>query len=1034
MLTVAVTTTTSYLVVETTNATTSLIFAGGVAFIGWYMGPRWAIAVALLTAVAAIFFVLPPRLEAGIERTEDATLIALFLLVAAMIAGLAWFRERAEANRAISEERLQLALEAGDMGSWQWNIATNEVVWSRELERLHGLEPGSFPGNFGAFLADVHPDDRAYVQEQIGRSLEEGTHHIEYRIVRPDGTQRWVEGRGELHRSADGRPVSMAGICMDISERKEAEEALKESEERFRLVANGAPMLIWVNGLDGCEFVNKAYLDYMGRTMEQTVGMGWAEAVHPEDYESYVGGFAEAFEKRERFEGQVRLRDAGGIYRWFKSVGLPRFAANGTFLGYVGSSADITDVREANDALLASEERMRLASEAAQMGTWEWDIRSGRLVGSAGTARVHGFGTDSLAGDLETYIGIIHRDDRERVASVMLGSLDADAQETEYRIRRPDGALRWVLIKGQLFRDVSGQPSRMLGVCMDITDRKQAESEARENAARITGILDAAVDTIITLDQRGVIASVNPAGCKMFGYEESELVGSEIAMLVPEPFASGQDGFFQHYPATEEKRVLGIGPEVTGRRKDGTLFPADLSVSEIDFAGRRLFTWILRDNTNRRRQVDGQRFLLEAGAALASSLDLETTVTRSVELAVPRLADAAVIDLIGESGAIERAALKHKDPASEEKMRELNRLYPPQAKPGHPIVTSLMEGRTVFMPSVDEDTIKSIAHDERHYQRMRELPTHGGILVPMVAHGRTMGVLSLALDDPARSWDDWDVQVAEGLAQRAAFAIDNARLYARAQEIQEELREANHAKDEFLAMVTHELRTPLTTLTSGAQLLSRKNSLTADTLANILQDMQSEGERMRLIVENLLTLSRVELDRRPVDVEPMLLPLAVEKVTDSQNRMRPSRPVKLRFSPGTPPAAGSPVYTELVVRNLIDNAQKYGGDGDPVEVTVDATGSEIVVSVLDRGPGIQEDEELDMIFERFYRSAKTARRVSGAGMGLAVCRRLVEAQGGRIWAERREGGGLAVSFSLPVYSDGLDSGESNVISSGQVPP
>src|SRR4029079_3049968 len=129
----------------------------------------------------------------------------------------------------------------------------------------------------------------------------------------------------------------------DITERVETQQALQESEERFRLLADSSPVLIWINGQDGCEFVNRSYLEFVGRSMEQLLGMKWTSVVHPDDLESYLGEYEQSLQKRRQFETQVRLRRADGEYRWFKSIGLPRFTPAGTFLGSVGSAVAVND-------------------------------------------------------------------------------------------------------------------------------------------------------------------------------------------------------------------------------------------------------------------------------------------------------------------------------------------------------------------------------------------------------------------------------------------------------------------------------------------------------------------------------------------------------------------------------------------------------------------------------------------------------------------------------------------------------------------
>jgi PAS domain S-box-containing protein len=143
------------------------------------------------------------------------------------------------------EGQLRLALEAGRMGSWEWTIGTNRVTWSPGLEAIHGLEPGSFDGTFDGFQKDIHPGDLQRVLGSIARSLEQDEHHhVEYRIVRPDGAIHWLEGRGKLVRDGNGAPTRMIGVCTDITERKQAEQALRESEEKLRKLAGQLEELV----------------------------------------------------------------------------------------------------------------------------------------------------------------------------------------------------------------------------------------------------------------------------------------------------------------------------------------------------------------------------------------------------------------------------------------------------------------------------------------------------------------------------------------------------------------------------------------------------------------------------------------------------------------------------------------------------------------------------------------------------------------------------------------------------------------------
>lgn len=155
----------------------------------------------------------------------------------------------------------------------------------------------------------------------------------------------------------DGRPALVGGMAIDLTERKVAGAALRESETRFRHMADNVPVLIWMNGPEGCEFVNREYLRFVGAPLEDVLGLKWNAFVHPDDLDTYMSDYVGAYEARRPYESQCRLRRADGVYRWVRSNGVPRFAVNGQFLGYVGSSVDITESKESEDALKEADRR-----------------------------------------------------------------------------------------------------------------------------------------------------------------------------------------------------------------------------------------------------------------------------------------------------------------------------------------------------------------------------------------------------------------------------------------------------------------------------------------------------------------------------------------------------------------------------------------------------------------------------------------------------------------------------------------------------
>jgi signal transduction histidine kinase/GAF domain-containing protein len=223
-------------------------------------------------------------------------------------------------------------------------------------------------------------------------------------------------------------------------------------------------------------------------------------------------------------------------------------------------------------------------------------------------------------------------------------------------------------------------------------------------------------------------------------------------------------------------------------------------------------------------------------------------------------------------------------------------------------------------------------------------------------------------------------------------------------------------RDTFIGVLSHELRTPVTTIYAGSKVLSRSTDLSAETQREIFDDIASEAERLHRLVEDVVAMTRFGEDAGELGAEPVLLQRVVPTVIESEEGRWPEVRFGLTIPPGLPTIIADPTYVEQVIRNLLSNAAKYGGRGATVETVVEAAGPEVLVRILDNGPGFPADEA-DRLFELFFRSARTARTAAGAGIGLFVCARLIRAMGGRIWAANRPDGGAEFGFSLRVMPE-----------------
>ena len=302
--------------------------------------------------------------------------------------------------------------------------------------------------------------------------------------------QRWFIGRITRFLS-NGLPRILIEH-INISERKRAEEALRESEERFRNLADGCPTMLWVtNAEGGTQFINRTYREFFGTTCEQVDDGKWQLLIHPDDASEYVAAFQRAVREHAPFRAEARVRRADGEWRWFGSYATPRLSPNGAFLGHVGLSADITERRRAEQALRSSEEKFRQLAENIREVFWIMPPEANEvLYVSPAYERVWGRSCDSLYQNPMSWAEAIHPDDQERARVLFARQIHGDSVESEYRIRTPDGQEKWICDRAFPVRDQNGQLVRVVGIAEEITDQKRREEaliqagEAAEAANR----------------------------------------------------------------------------------------------------------------------------------------------------------------------------------------------------------------------------------------------------------------------------------------------------------------------------------------------------------------------------------------------------------------------------------------------------------------------------------------------------------------------------------------------------------------------
>ncbi len=323
--------------------------------------------------------------------------------------------------------------------------------------------------------------------EKVGKMLEtafkEGYSRFEWLHKKANGedfpvevflTPIWLYGKSMFHY-----------LWRDLTEIKRAEAALRESETRFRNMADGAPVLLWTSGTDAlCDYFNKPWLNFTGRTMEQELGNGWAEGVHPEDYQRCLGIYLSSFKSQISFSTEYRLRRADGEYRWLLDNGIPRFTAAGVFLGFIGSCTDITERRETGELLKKERDLLASVINGTHVGTWRWNVQTGETEYNERWAEIVGYTLEELAPvSVQTWIALAHPDDLKKSEELLQKSFDKVSHyyDCECRMKHKNGSWVWVHDRGNVTEWTGdGKPLVMTGTHSDITERKRLDQEIRQ--------------------------------------------------------------------------------------------------------------------------------------------------------------------------------------------------------------------------------------------------------------------------------------------------------------------------------------------------------------------------------------------------------------------------------------------------------------------------------------------------------------------------------------------------------------------------
>jgi len=581
-------------------------------------------------------------------------------------------RKRADAALQEAANRLSMATQAGGVGIWEFDVANNHLIWDEQMFRIYGVSRDHFVGAYQTWYTGLHPEDRERSAEQFQAALRgEKDFDTEFRVVWPDQSIHYIRALAQVKRDAGGKASLAVGTNWEITAQKQAEMHLRESEERFRSMADGCPSMLWVTNAEGnIQYLNRACREYRGVSDEEMTVDQWRSRIHPDDIERYAAAATLAVTQRSTFRAEYRVRRADGQWRMIGSSAEPRFSPDGQYLGHIGLSADITERKQAEIALIQARERAEQATRqlAAQHKVLDRersilrtfldhvpnlmfikDTQSRFVIANPATAQWSGLeSADQLIGknDFDFFPPDVAQrffDDEQLLLSTGQPLIDHEEVSSDVTT----GETRYALTTKIPLFDSRGVVTGLAGIATNITQRKRIEVElihAREAAEAANRLLatqhealdreriilrtfiDNVPDLMFVKDTKSRFLIANVATAKWNGKNSSDdLIGKTDYDCFSKEVA---DVFYEsEQRLMRDKKPLLDQERSTRDNESGELrYVLSSKVPLFDNEGRVIgLAGIARNITERKKNEDTLQ---------RSNLELQAATERAKELAV----------------------------------------------------------------------------------------------------------------------------------------------------------------------------------------------------------------------------------------------------------------------------------------------------------------------------------------------------------------------------------------------------------------
>ena len=761
-----------------------------------------------------------------------------------------------------------------------------------------------------------------------------------------------------------GKDVALS-MARNITDRKRAEEALKESEKKFRELFDQATDMITLSELND-DGTLKGFSE-VNETASKRLGYSKDELLHMTALDIYLGPssilkmISEMFEKGYSTAENVQIAKDGRKIPVELNTHLFNLEGKNVILSI---SRDITERKKAEEELKRSETILEEASHISKMGAYEWNITRDEFILSREAQRIYGIRKSKSPFD--EIMDVVYPDDVQKVRRALNESLKTfKPYDLEHRISRSSGEIRYIHTRSSVLLDDEGKPDKMYGVTEDITERKQAEEQIK----RLADIVDSSDDAIIGEDLNGIILTWNKGAEKIYGYSAHEMIGKHIFTLTP---PSEQEEISKFMEEVKKGRKV-AHYEAQRTKKDGTIVDILVTLSPIKNVNGEItgISLIVRDITERKK---AERALAESEEKLNATIESspDSIITADLDLNIVS-SNQAALDMYGASSSDELIglnALELVDPKDRQKLIEATKV-------------ALIEKKSVTLE------LNSVTIDDKK-------------AFPVEISGNSIR--------DAESNPIGFVAITKNITERKNAEKERETLIG-------ELERSNQELQQFAYIASHDLQEPLRTISSFTQLLARRYKGQIDKDADEFIDFIVDGtNRMQAMIKDLLQYSRVQTrgeEFKPTDVQNALdKALFNLKITIDENNAEITHD-KL------PVVIADEKQLIQLFQNLIGNAIKFRKPDEKPKIHIlskkDEKNNEYILGVSDNGIGMDQ-QYAGRIFELFQR-LHTRDEYKGTGIGLAVAKKIVERHGGKIWVESEPGIGSTFYFTIPIKGE-----------------